>query len=128
VDADQIVWEGIFVNGGYESKIQRKLRAEKLVGDKVIAYQQKALSFFTLFAEAFAKSDKKTIKDNLAPFFATPETCIDYVAEPYARYDERPPDKWNELLKAVYNEGEVKVKPLKTREDSTIIKSEIFVE
>lgn len=27
--------------------------------------------FFTKFIEAFAKSDKKTFKENLTPFFAT---------------------------------------------------------
>lgn len=121
VDSDQVVWDGIFINGSYESKIQKKLRAEKLIGDKVIAYQEKAKCFFTQFAEAFAKSDKKTFKDNLAPFFATPETCLDYVAEPYARYEERQPDKWNELLKAVYNEGDVKICALRTKENATII-------
>ena len=26
IDADQIKWEGIFVNGSYESKIQKKLQ------------------------------------------------------------------------------------------------------
>lgn len=30
----------------------------------------KAKTFFEKFAEAFAKSDKKTMKDNLLPFFS----------------------------------------------------------
>ena len=30
VDADATPWEGIFVNGSYESKIQKKLKAEKV--------------------------------------------------------------------------------------------------
>ena len=49
----------------------------------------------------FAKSDKKTYKDNLAGFFATVESCIDFVQEPYTKYEERPPDKWNDIFKAI---------------------------
>jgi len=52
--------------------------------------------------EAFAKSDKKTFKDNLSPFFATADSCAEFVSEPYAKYEERAPDKWNELVKIVY--------------------------
>ena len=124
VDADQVVWEGIFVHGSYESKIQKKLRIEKEVGDKIKEYQQKAVSFFTTFADVFAKSDKKTFKDNLGPMFATPETCIDFVAEPYTKYEERAPDKWNELFKGVYDEGRVNINVLRSKEDSTVIKAE----
>ena len=29
IDADKTPWEGIFVNGSYESKIQKKLKSEK---------------------------------------------------------------------------------------------------
>lgn len=57
----------------------------------------------------FAKSDKKSYKDNLAGFFATAETCIDYVQEPYTKYEERLPDKWNEIFKAIQESGEIRV-------------------
>ena len=102
IDIDNVKWEGIFINGCYESKIQKKLKVEKEIGDKEKEYQIKAKSFFVTFAEAFAKSDKKTFKDNLAPLFATADTCIDFIAEPYVKYEERAPDKWNELIKSVY--------------------------
>ena len=61
----------------------------------------RAINFFVSFSEAFAKSDKKTFKDNLSPFFATADTCIDYVAEPYTKYEERLPDRWNEVFKTM---------------------------
>jgi len=35
VDSDQTNWEGIFVNGSYESKIQKKLKAEKQQQDRI---------------------------------------------------------------------------------------------
>lgn len=78
------------------------MREEKIIADKVKAYQQKAQTFFVSFAEAFARSDKKTFKDNLSPFFATADNCGEFVAEPYVKYEERAPDKWNDLIKAVY--------------------------
>jgi hypothetical protein len=65
------------------------------------------LAWFGEFFEVFARSDKKTFKDNLTPFFAGVDTCTDYVSEPYAKFEERTPDKWNELLRNVFDEGKV---------------------
>ena len=33
IDIDNVRWEGIFINGSYESKIQKKLRVEKEIDD-----------------------------------------------------------------------------------------------
>ena len=68
--------------------------------------------------EAFAKSDKKTFKDNLGPFFAQPDTCSDLVSEPYAKFEERAPDKWNELIKQVYADGNVCLRVLKSKDEA----------
>lgn len=38
IDIDKVKWEGIFINGSYESKIQKKLKLEKEVEDKVQEY------------------------------------------------------------------------------------------
>lgn len=127
VDTDRIVWQGIFAHGSYESKIQKKLKVEKEITDRIAEYCTKAITFFTSFAETFGRSDKKTYKDNLSPFFATPDTCIDYVSEPYARYEERPPEKWNELLKAIYNEGNVKISVLRSKEKATVLRPETIL-
>lgn len=129
VDLDQVSWSGIFINGTFESKVQKKLKADKEIADKMKEYQVKAKNFFIGFSEAFAKSDKKTFKDNLGPFFATADVCIDFVAEPYSKYEERAPDKWNELIKAVYQDGSVALRVLKVKEDATVLKGEsILVE
>jgi hypothetical protein len=42
IDADKITWTGIFVEGQFDSKIQKKLQAEKVIKDKIIAFQSKA--------------------------------------------------------------------------------------
>ena len=101
VDADGIQWTGIFVNGSFESKIQKKLKADKELLDRIEDYQGKAQNFIATFLEVFGRSDKKSYKDNLALFFASAETCIDYVQEPYTKYEERPPDKWNDIFRAM---------------------------
>lgn len=119
VDADKVTWRGIFVNGSFESKIQKKLKADKELLDRIESYKEKASGFFALFAEAFAKSDKKTFKDNLSGYFASPDTCIDYIAEPYTKYEERPPDKWNEIFKSMGEQGQIHV--LVSKEESQIV-------
>ena len=35
VDAEGVTWSGIFVNGSFESKIQKKLKADKELLDRV---------------------------------------------------------------------------------------------
>ena len=109
VDAEGVTWSGIFVDGSFESKIQKKLKADKELLDRVQEYKTKAMTFVNSFLEVFGKSDKKSYKDNLAMFFATAETCIDYVNEPYTKYEERTPDKWNDIMKAITESGELKV-------------------
>jgi len=107
IDCDKTAWEGIFVDGSFESKIQKKLKAEKTQNDRVNQVKAKVMQFFVEFFDAFAKSDKKTYKENMAPFFASADTCMDFVAEPYVKFDERPADKWNDLLKNMYDDGRV---------------------
>jgi hypothetical protein len=125
IDMDEVKWIGIFVNGTFESKIQKKLIAEKELQDRIEEYKVKARSFFVGFAEAFGKSDKKTFKDNLSPFFATADSCIDYVAEPYTKYEDRQPDKWNEMFKALEAGGEMHV--ICSREESHVLKNETIL-
>jgi hypothetical protein len=62
IDIDGVKWEGIFINGSYESKIQKKLKVEKEIDDKVQGFESKARNFFVQFAETFAKSEKKDFK------------------------------------------------------------------
>ena len=127
VDADGVQWAGIFVNGTFESKIQKKLKVEKELLDRIEEYKNKVRSFFANFLDTFSKSDKKTYKENLGGFFATAENCIDFVAEPYTKYEERLPDKWNEVVTAASENAEMRVLAAK-EEASTIPAASILVE
>jgi len=88
------------------------------------AYEEKAKEFFTHFHEAFARSDKKTFKDNLTPFFATMDHCSEFVSEPYPKYEERVPDKWNEWIKNIFGEGKCRIKALGSKEEASLIPSD----
>ena len=47
--------------------------------------------------------------------------------EPYAKFEEKPPDKWNEWFKGIYGEGSIKVKAIATKEDSNILPPETIL-
>lgn len=67
---------------------------EKMLKKKEQEIEINSSLFFDTFAEAFAKSDKKTYKDNLLPFFVTQEEIKLYVNGPYPKYDDKTPEKW----------------------------------
>ncbi|CAI2374964.1 unnamed protein product [Moneuplotes crassus] len=98
VDNDQVVWEGIFVDNTFESNIQKKLQTERKIMIKVKSFEESARSYFDKFFEAFNGSDKKTMKDNMAPFFIKPEELGTFVQEPYAKFEDKPADQWNEAF------------------------------
>ena len=52
------------------------------------------MSYFSLFFDAFNKSDKKTLVANLSPLFPTADVVGEFVTEPYAKLDDRAPEKW----------------------------------
>ena len=60
--------------------------------------------FFADWEETFNKSDKKTIKDNLMPFFAKAENMGEYIKETFPKFEEKTPDKWNEAIKFAFGQ------------------------
>ena len=52
---------------------------------------------------------------------------MDFVGEPYTKYEERVPDKWNEVLKQFYDEGRVEVSVLTSKEEAMVIKSDAIL-
>lgn len=45
-DSEQVRWPGIYVKGGFESKMQKKLQAERIIKEKRRLYEEKAREFF----------------------------------------------------------------------------------
>lgn len=85
---------GIFIDGIYQSKIQKQLKYEKQLKIMENEILVSALEFFKKFEKTFGESDKKTFKENLTPFFAVQDDMKTYFKEPYPKYEERPPEKW----------------------------------
>mmetsp|Transcript_16598 Transcript_16598/g.14493 ORF Transcript_16598/g.14493 Transcript_16598/m.14493 type:complete len:204 (-) Transcript_16598:96-707(-) len=105
IDNDGVEWEGIFVNNTFESKIQKKLQTERKVMLKIKSYEESAKGYFTKFFEAFEVSDKKTMKENITPFFVKPDELASLVQEPYPKYEDKPADQWNDTFHKLVNEG-----------------------
>ena len=61
----------------------------------------------------------------MSGFFASADTCIDYVHEPYTKYEERPPDKWNEIFKTMQESGMMHV--LASKEESTVLEHSVIL-
>jgi hypothetical protein len=65
----------------------------------------------------------------LTPFFANAENTSEFVSDPYPKYEEKQPDKWNEWFKVLNGEGKCKTRALSSKEDSLLIPSQnILVE
>ncbi|EGR29752.1 MORN repeat protein, partial [Ichthyophthirius multifiliis] len=98
IDKQGNKWEGEFVQGIFQSKMQKELKMEKMLKKKEQEILQSCIEFFQNFNEAFSKSDKKTFKENLLPFFVTQEEIKLYVGGPYPKFEDKTPDKWNEII------------------------------
>lgn len=98
IDSNGRQWRGEFRRGVFETARQAELQKEKALVLRKLEVRKEAEAALAALLEAVAKSDKKTLKDNLAPFFPTPDLAKDFLKEPYAKFDERPPEKWTELL------------------------------
>lgn len=75
-----------------------ELLKEKGISLKKIEIKKEVEGTFQALLDSIAKSDKKTLKDNLSPFFASADNLKDFIKEPYAKFDERPPEKWTEVI------------------------------
>ena len=46
IDADKITWDGIFVKGQFDSRVQKRLIADKVIEDKIVAAGVRSKPFF----------------------------------------------------------------------------------
>lgn len=124
IDRDGIVWDGIYVHNTFESKIQKKLQSERKLKIKMKEYENNATQYFHKFFEAFAASDKKTMKDNLAPFFTVTDELASYVAEPYPKYEDKPGDQWNDAFHKLIDDQEHSGSALAKKDDVSLFDPE----
>jgi len=61
----------------------------------------------------------------LSPFFGSNDTCIDYVnLEAFPKFEDRPADKWNDLVKGVSEDPNHEFKALSVKFDAQMIEPE----
>lgn len=104
LDMKNIGWGGEFRNGSYHTKDQSDLVEEQRVEKKIEKMKEFPMVYFRLWEETFAKADKKTIKEQLAPFFAKPDTMGKYVNLPYPKFEEKTPEKWNDAFRWAFGQ------------------------
>jgi len=100
-DKNGTKWSGLFVDGVFQSKMQKRLKMEKVVTQKKQELKDTCTKFFSKFIEAYDSSDKKTLKDNMMPFFpqGNLEELKVHLREPYIKFEEKKPEQWYELVK-----------------------------
>ena len=100
VDKSGRKWQGEFVDGVFQSKIQKKLKYDKMIAQKKVEIEKAARAFLTHFKSVFEGSDKKAYKENLLPFFSN--SCVEelrsHLREPFVKFEEKKPDQWYDLL------------------------------
>lgn len=101
IDATGHKWEGEFRKGVFESKRQAQLLKERQLQIKKVEIQKEIAITLQNLLDAIAKSDKKTLKDNLTPFFASNDNAKELLKQPYSKFDERAPEKWTEFINNV---------------------------
>ena len=71
---------------------------EKTLDEKVDYAKQSSMQWFSEFSFVFGRSKEENYSENLTPYFATLQTCGEYVNEVYSRFEDRSPEKWNQII------------------------------
>ena len=116
-------WEGVFINGTFDSTIQKRLKAEYEEEQKISALKTVASAQITEMKKVFAL-EKKTWKEHFSKFIISNLEDVDrLVGEPFARWEDRNGDKWNDVLTQLMD---VEVRILRNKEESKILGERIF--
>ena len=79
IDEQGHKWDGEFRSGKYESKLQKELAKERQIIIRKASMIKEIEELLNAMLEAIAKSDKKTLKDNFAPFFPSGDVIKEQV-------------------------------------------------
>jgi len=55
------------------------------------------------------------------------ENCEDYVNELYAKFEDRAPDKWNDILKNINDEGLQELVILQSKDEARVLSQEAIL-
>ena len=57
----------------------------------------------------------------MTPYFGAADTLGAFVNEQFSKLEDRSPDKWNDLLKNIFDEGKLDLKVLLDKKESRVI-------
>ena len=57
----------------------------------------------------------------MTPYFGAADTLGAFVTEQFSKLEDRSPDKWNDLLKNIFDEGKLDLKVLLDKKESRVI-------
>jgi hypothetical protein len=104
-------WPGEYVEGVFQSKIQKKLKYDKMIAQKKAEIEKASLAFLVHFKATFDGSDKKNLKENMLPFFSN--SCVEelrnYLREPFVKYEERKPEVWADLINFIKDNPNINI-------------------
>jgi hypothetical protein len=95
------------------------LEQERVINQKVGAAEVLARAFLTDLVAVFER-EKKAWKEGIIKSLAasTPDEALKYVTEPFTKFEERAPDKWNDLIHFI-EDGEMRI--LRAAEESEVL-------
>lgn len=109
-DENGMDWSGIYMDGTYDSQIQKRLESERIVNQKCEAIQLSAMTYMGQTCRAVFEKEKKTWKVGINELLAfnQSDVALQYVTEPFSKFEERPPDKWKDVID-ILNDAEFSV-------------------
>mmetsp|Transcript_5823 Transcript_5823/g.10388 ORF Transcript_5823/g.10388 Transcript_5823/m.10388 type:complete len:321 (+) Transcript_5823:126-1088(+) len=121
-DTNGIVWEGVFINGTYDSTIQKRLKDEFEEKQKIEALTQETATFISEAKARTFTPDKKAWKENILRLLVNAQDEVEkFIMEPYCRFEDRTPDKWNDLLTQLL---EIPPQVVKAKDSAIFVPSE----
>ena len=120
---DGTEWSGIFINGSFDSSIQKQLNTERIEAQKVQQVQQQAEQFLTYAKSIFDDNEECDWKLGMVQLlgYMHPDEVLPHVTEPFVVYEAFKIDEWQKII-GLLLEGEIRV--LKGPREATVIPAE----
>jgi hypothetical protein len=123
-DLENMRWTGEFVNGSYDTKSQKKLQAERAIINQVIQIEKSSKGMFTDFLYVYSQSDKKSFRENLSQFFASVDSMVEFINEPYPKITTKTVEEWANIITLLKDSPDTHLNVLKHAKEARLIEVE----
>lgn len=99
IDINGKKWIGEFANGTYQSKLQKKLKLEKLLNNRIEALKTKINNFLSTFEEKLLSNDKKILKEiEVLNFGINKEEIKGLYKDTLKKFQDYKPEQWLAMI------------------------------